>query len=239
MAAGAAAKSKRGLKMAKKLTIKQKVAAEADFLRNAPVAALRGWALVNGMDSQAGFANFKKALLSELGVDYDAVRGEAKTAKAAATAATADFQTTLYSDAKASKDRYAVCGPNGEPLWYGRFFDNDKTYDGEQSSGELAAALKAVWLARRIAEAAGATVIKLNLRVDAEWLTWANEAAAGDKARGGKARQLAAAAAKYGVILHVEHISGAKNPADKWTVADGHMRWDAADLSAAATPITR
>lgn len=227
--------------MTKKITIKDKVRAAAEILHQCKSSAsLRGWAVTNGCDSQAGFAAFKKALRSELGIDYDAMRDGAKIAKIETVAASADFETTLYSDAKASKDRYAVCGPNGEPLWYGRFFDNDKTYDGEQSSGELAAALKAVWLARRIAEAVGAGVIKLTLRVDADWLTWANEAAVStDKKRGGKARELASAAAKYGVILRVEHIPGSQNPADKWTVAEGFMRWDAANLSVAATPITR
>ncbi len=97
----------------------------------------------------------------------------------------------------------------------------DKDYNGEQSSGELAAAKKAVWLASKVAERLGG-VVELELRVDAEWLCWANNL---EDNRGGKARLLAQAAQLHGVALDVTHILGRDNPADKWTTANGYLPW--------------
>lgn len=135
---------------------------------------------------------------------------------------------TLYSDAKASRDRFAICDAGGRPLWYGKFFDSDRDYNGEQSSGEMAAAKKAVWLASNIPHGEG-TEIHLTLKVDAEWLTWANNVAAGEKG-GGKARALGLYAQKLGVVLDVVHIPGATNPADKYTVCPGFKKYDVSEI---------
>jgi len=143
---------------------------------------------------------------------------------------------TLYSDANASHSRFAICDRDGKPLWYGRFFDNDREFDGEQSSGEMAAAKKAVWLAGKIKEAIGADSLRLTLMVDAEWLCWANEALKPDwnGKTGGKAKFLAFAAKKAGVDLDVQHVRGVDNPADPWTTAAGFKKWSDNDLAALA-----
>ena len=133
----------------------------------------------------------------------------------------------FYSDAKASRDRFGITDRAGDPVWHGRFFDDDRDYDGEQSSGEMAAAKKAVWLAGKIAGAAGETVA-LTLFVDAEWLLWANAYFSPGKKVGGKARALAEAAVRAGIHLRVEHVAGADNPADAYTVCHGYQKYDVA-----------
>lgn len=143
---------------------------------------------------------------------------------------------TLYSDAKASHRRFAICDRNGDPLWHGRFFDDDRGFDGEQSSGEMEAAKKAVWLAGKIKQAIGAADLTLTLMVDAEWLCWANEAMKPDwnGKTGGKAKYLALAAKKAGICLDVQHVRGVDNPADAYTVCTGFKKWSDNDLTVLA-----
>ena len=132
----------------------------------------------------------------------------------------------LFSDAKASKERFAICDKNGNPIWHGRFFENERDFNGEQSSGELAAAKKAVWLASKVKEAIGEEDLFLELRVDAEWLTWANEVGQeDDQGQGGKARVLGSQAKKFGIELEVVHIPGQENPADQFTTCTGFKKW--------------
>jgi len=230
MATGPLDKSKKGtIKMAK-LTIKSKTLAALEELRGMDHRDLTGWAKGNGMDSAAGFSAFKKALL-ENGIDFDALRQEARGAQGAALAAQATASLTLFSDAKAKNDRFGICDKSGNPVWYGKFFDNDRDYNGEQSSGEMAAAKKAVWLASKVKEAIGAPALALTLKVDAEWLCWANAVRMGAKSDvGGKARPLGEMAQKLGVVLTVEHIPGTENPADKYTVCTGFLKYSETDI---------
>lgn len=216
-----------------KLTTKQIIEPHLKTLRGMNHGQLSQWGRLMGFDSASGFSNFKKSLLAA-GIDYDAMRaGEvAERREEAAAAATATVM--LFTDAKARTDRFAICDSTGEPVWYGKFFSGDRDYNGEQSSGEMAAAKKAVWLASQVAEAIGAKAIKLILNVDAEWLVWANEVAAG-RDGGGKARALGLHAEKLNVVLRVQHVAGADNPADKFTVANGFMRWSERDLATLAT----
>lgn len=136
---------------------------------------------------------------------------------------------TLISDAKARTKRFAICDGEGRPVYYRRFLDCE--FNGEQSSSEMAAAQKAVWLAAKVKNIIGADVIQLTLKVDAQWLTWANEVAIGGK-RGGKARALGHFAQKMNVVLCVEHIRGTTNPADQYTVASGSKKWQDNDWNA-------
>lgn len=194
---------------------------------------LLDWAKHHGLDSRAGFSAFKKALLAE-GIDYDALRAEKRVARAAETEAKATASLILFADAKARTQRFAICNAKGEPVWYGRFFDDDRDFNGEQSSGEMAAAKKAVWFASKIKDTIGAEAIRLTLKIDAEWLTWANEVGSptDDGKRGGKARSLGEMAQRFGVVLTVEHIAGVSNPADQYTVAHGFKKWQDNDLTA-------
>lgn len=207
----------------RKQPAKKFVAANIDRLRALDYKALVNAGRMAGYDSRAGFTAYKKAL-TDAGIDYAALQAahrDGRAADHAARFADAD-ELHLVTDAAASHNRFAVVTPAGDAIWHGRFFDDE---GDEQSAAELAAAKKAVWLAGKFA-ATHDRPIRLVLTVDAEWLTWANESAAGVEAkRGGKAKQLAAAAAKAGIALRVEWTSGATNRADAFTRCHGFQRW--------------
>jgi hypothetical protein len=217
----------------KKKTAKQVVAENLASLQSMSCAELTAFGKSAGFDSASGFGSFKRALAAA-GVDYDALRLAAREAKAEAREAACSHEVTLYSDAKARTGRFAIFDSAGEPVWFGRFFDDDSDFSGEQSTGEMSAAKKAVWLARQVANAIGCQAIRLRLLVDAEWLTWANGT---DPDRGGKAKALRVAAERANVVLRIEHVAGTANPADKYTVAGGYKRWQDNDLAALAQPI--
>lgn len=195
------------------MTIAQLVAENIDHLRTLDRPALREWAIENGLDSAAGFSRFKKAL-TEHGIAY---------ATAGRTVSTPTHELRLYSDAKVSKDRFAIVFGESEPAWYGKFFGDVD----EQSRGEMEAAKKAVWFASKVAETAG-TPLRLNLFVDAQWLQYANGTEGG-----GKAAELRSYASKMGIELVVTWIPGYENPADAYTVCTGFQKWNESIIEAA------
>lgn len=208
-----------------KLTIKQKVAQSAEVLKVMTThTELREWAIANEMDNRSAFPKFKDAL-KEIGVDYDLIKTGVQSQSAAELEAKITHSLTLFTDAKASAGRYGICDKDGEPVWYGRFFDNDDA--GEQSRAELCAAEKAVWFASKVKEAMGLEALELNLMVDAQWLVYQDHS-------GQKGYVLTQKSRKYGIKLNVEWIPGTENPADKWTVASGFMKWQDNDLTALA-----
>ena len=148
-------------------------------------------------------------------------------------------EVVLTSDAYGKGDKFAILGGlHDEPLWYGLFFENGM----EQSAAEMDAAKKAVWLAAKIGEwltekFGRAVQIKLTLRTDAQWLTFANgDGRNSDGSRyGGNARALSAAADRAGIQLQVVHIPGDENPADRYTRQRGYMKHQDGDLREALT----
>lgn len=208
-----------------KMTIAEKVKENLEHLLTLDQPGLTRWAKGNEMDNRAAFGAYKKALLAN-GIDFDKMRNDRINKAHEETAAAVTHTVVLFSDAKAREDRYAICNKDGEPIWHGKFFADDRDYNGEQSSGELAAAKKAVWLASKIAAAVNGKV-KLILKIDAQWLTWANE----KNGSGGKAKELSFLADKLGILLTVEHIAGTSNPADKYTVCSGFKKWQETNLS--------
>jgi len=219
--------------MAKK-TAKQVVAEGSEKVKGMTVADLVRFGKESGFDSRAGFASYKKALLEVAGVNFDELNATRRQIKAEELKGNCNHRVTFFSDAKASHDRFAICGADREVVWYGRFFDNDRDYNGEQSTGEMAAAKKAVWLASKVAEAIGESAIMLTLIVDAEWLCWANST---NPKVGGKSKALREAAQRLNVDLTVQHINGTSNPADSWTTGRGFKKWSDNDLVALAEPI--
>jgi hypothetical protein len=159
-----------------------------------------------GNGQRDAFTRFKEALAAN-GINYDRLIAVASADKTARLEANATASLTLYSDAKAKSDRFAICDKRGNPVWHGRFFATDHNYNGEQSSGEIAAAKKAVWLASKVKETLGLPAIKLALKVNAEWLCYANAVRQGNPG-GGRARALGDLAIRSGVVLTVEHIVG-------------------------------
>ncbi|MFZ4538484.1 hypothetical protein [Propionivibrio sp.] len=217
-----------------KQTIKDIVTANIEALRELDYRGLVAWGRENGMDNKSAFSTYKRALTAH-GLDLDEMRHERCQAQVDDLTSKVTHHITLFSDAKARLDRFAVCSQDGSPVWFGKFFNDDRDYNGEQSSGEMAAAKKAVWLASKVAESVGG-IVELTLKVDAEWLVWANSVREGHDS-GGKARALGETAQRLGILLNVEHIPGAENPADKYTVESGYKRWQDADFTSLLQPI--
>jgi hypothetical protein len=212
-----------------RLTIRERVTASIFELKGMTHTQLKAWATANEMEHKTAFARFKKALAAN-GINYDRLIAVASADKTAHLEANATASLTLYSDAMAKNDRFAICDKRGNPVWHGRFFATDHDYNGEQSSGEIAVAKKAVWLASKVKETLGLSAIKLALKVDAEWLCYANAVRQG-KEGGGRARALGDLAVRSGVVLTVEHVAGGKNPADKYTISAGFKKWQDTDLT--------
>ena len=205
-------------KKEKPQSIKDKVLKDKEQLKEMKTPSeLRTWAISNGMDNRVAFPKFKIAL-QEIGIDYNNLRNEKKQECAEMLNNQVTHEVTLYSDAKASNDKFGITDEDGNVLWYGKFFDNDTDYNGEQSSGELAAAKKAVWLATKIKEAAGLSAMRLILMVDAQWLTYQ------DKFKQ-KGSILTYMANKNNIDLIVQWIPSKDNPADKWTISSGFKKW--------------
>lgn len=123
----------------------------------------------------------------------------------------------LFADAKASTGRFGICAADGTPLWHGRFFDNDSHFTGEQSTGELSAAMKAIWLANMVQRHfMDRHQIHLALTVDATWLCTLS----------GKAAQLQRHADKCGIVLTMRRVTSKRNLAEPLTTCSGYLQWD-------------
>lgn len=200
----------------KKKTIKEQVAEAKEKLASMTShGQLREWAIVNGMDNKATFPRFKEALLG-IGIDYEQVKTGIQAKNHEELLASITHEVTLFVDAKASAGKFGICDRYGNVIWYGRFFDNDDA--GEQSRAELCAAEKAVWLASKVKEALDLPALRLNLIVDAQWLTYQDHG-------GQKGYILSRKARKYNIDLNVEWIPGTQNPADEWTTEPGFKKW--------------
>ncbi len=189
-----------------------------------------------GCKTKARWSRAVQAIIDIGGVDYYAARGETRAASAETLRSQVSHEVTLFVDAKARCQRFAITDADGHPVWYGRFFDDDRSFSygdrNEQSACECAAARKAIWFASKIKEAVNATAIRLTLKVDAQWLTTG----------GGKASILQSDARRFNVELDLQWIAGTSNPADQYTDTTGFMRWsdnDLASLAGAVEPETQ
>jgi len=195
------------------------------FTRN----QLTDWGRVHHIDTGLKFSAYKKALLAH-GIDYDAMKLHDRLDATTALAEAASASVTLYTNATATTSRFAICDKNHNPIWYGTFYGKDLEYNGGQASGELAAAKKAIWLASKVKEKLHLPAIRCTLKVQAEWLTGANTVRHRENG-GGQARSLGSLANRSAVLLTVEHIASADNPAEKYTTASGFLKWQDTDLS--------
>lgn len=211
------------------MTIQDTVDNNIEELRAMSLFDLYSWAKKNKYDNKSAFPRFKKAL-NENGINYDAMKREKDLKKENELKSKCNHKTTFIIDGAAKHDRYAICDEDGNPVWHGRFFENDYDYNGEQSTSEFATAKKAIWLASKIKDAINESVIELELRTDAEWLCWANNT----DGKGGKAKLLKTQATKLNIILDVIHIEGASNPADYYSRTQGFKKWQDNDLVALA-----
>lgn len=184
-----------------------------------------------GCNTQQRWGKAVAAIIELGGPDYYAMKGETRAATAEALRASVTHEVTLFVDAKARCQRFAICGADSKVLWYGMFFEDDQSFSygdrNEQSACECAAARKAIWLASKVKEAVGSPAIRLTLKVDAQWLC----------TLAGKATILASDARRFNIELNLEWISGTSNPADAWTTASGFKKWSDNDLASLALPV--
>ncbi len=118
--------------MSTNVTIKGQVKQDKEHLSTCSYQELLTWANEHGIDNRSAWGKYKAAL-KEIGVDFDTLRGASRLAKRAELTGSATHRLLLYSDAKASVDRFGICGPDREPVWYGRFFIPTHTPHGRQT----------------------------------------------------------------------------------------------------------
>lgn len=209
------------------MTIKEKVKQGENVLKKMTSHEdLKDWAYNNGMNNKSAFPIFKKTLVDLEINDYEKLKGNHFNSLIPCSP---DYEVTMYSDAKLGKNRFGITDVDGNPLWFGKFFHNDYIYKNTQTTGELSAASKAVWLASKIKEELAVESIQINLYVDAEWLTYQQPH--------NKGFLLTKNAKKFGVILNINWVSGVNNPADKYTICDGFKKWSDNNLEALANRI--
>lgn len=216
----------------KKLTVKETVEKnrEAALAAKTP-AEIKAFIESIGCATQQRWGKAVAAIIEIGGVDYYAARGEQRAATAEQLRSAVTHETTLFVDAKARCQRFGICDADGDVVWHGIFFEDDQSFSygdrNEQSACECAAARKAIWLASKIKEAVGAPALRLNLKVDAQWLCTG----------GGKATILQSDARRFNIDLNLEWIPGTENPADEWTTAGGFKKWNEEPLAELALPI--
>ena len=216
----------------KKLTTKEMVQAHADrVLTLKTTQEISAFIAEIGCKTQQRWGKAIAAIIEIGGPDYYALRGEVRASSAESLRRSVTHEVSLYVDAKARCQRFGICDAAGEVVWHGIFFDDDQSFSygdrNEQSACECAAARKAIWLTSKIKESAGATAIRLNLKVDAQWLTTG----------GGKATILQSDARRFNIELNLEWIPGTSNPADAWTTASGFKKWSDNRLEKFAMPV--
>jgi hypothetical protein len=216
----------------KTLTTKQLVEQSKDAALAAKTPAeIKAFIESIGCGTKQRWGKAVAAIIEIGGTDYYAARGEVRAATMESLRQSVSHEVCLHVDAKARCQRFAICDCEGEILWFGIFFEDDKSFSygdrNEQSACECAAARKAIWLASKIKEACGAAAIRLTLKVDAQWLCTLS----------GKASILASDARRFNIELNMEWISGVSNPADKWTTASGYKRWNDEPIAQLAVKI--
>ena len=168
----------------KKIPAKTFVESNLKVLQMMTRGQIINFAQNNGYNNAVAFSHIKKNLLKN-NIDLDKMREE-ETGEKKVALSEAKHEVCFFSDANANHEKFGITDEEGNPIWWGKFFDEDIN---EQSQAELCAAKKAVWLAGIIREQIGEESIKLVLKVDAEWLLFANEFNGSNY--GGKATQLA------------------------------------------------
>lgn len=176
------------------------------------------WSRDNDLDKPWLFKKFKTELRKQLDVDYDALRAAVQEQRRAEIAdkAGAGPHVTLWAAGDAEAESFAIADREGTVLWYGEFFDDDRLYrEGEQDTADTSAAEKAVWLAGKVIEDAGAEAGRLQLTVS-------NHEVDQDV--------IAAAAVKARLVVAIE-ISDDINPALEWCRENGSKSWREVRLS--------
>lgn len=130
---------------------------------------------------------------------------------------------TLFSDGDPYSMHFSICSEHGVPVWSDCLRSDE--FNGYQPGADMAAAMKAVWLASKVRDAVEANEVRLTLKVDAEWLKYANEVFNGG-GRGKKARDLGYYAQRLRVNLTVSHTKSADNAAHQHNIRREFKQWE-------------
>lgn len=144
----------------------QTVAAHRDELRALTThAELFEWAKANSLATQNLFPKFKSELRKQVHVDYDALRAQAMTERAASLSAAASDAPLirLCTAGDIEVNSFAVCDVEGGDPWYGLFHEKDRVTD--QDEADLSAARKAIYLAGQARQYGELDVVRLELTV--------------------------------------------------------------------------
>lgn len=138
--------------------VKDIVADNLDTLKNLDAGELKEFATKNSLMTKALFPKFKTVLKTK-GINYEELREAASqkreeelAQRALDLAETAEDGPTIYLESAAidqdGRGSFAIVDSRGHAVWYGRFFDDDRTWTpGDPASAELSAAEKAIWIA--------------------------------------------------------------------------------------------
>lgn len=140
------------------------VAANADTIAAMTTHAdIYRWAKSEHLDTRQLWPKVKAELRKQLGLDYDELRRSTRRTMADELAAAASNARTIHLCCAGDEEvgTFAVTDHAGDDAWYGDFFDRDGVAD--QTSADIAAANKAIYLAGKAREYAGLDVVGLRL----------------------------------------------------------------------------
>lgn len=186
------------------------------------------FAIDHFLDTKARFPHFKKALLKELNIDYAGLRNQKKAEFENNLKNQIQQEISLTTDAWGKKARYAVTSTeDGEPISYGKFYEYSSL---EQSEAELEAAKYAIGITAKMMKDNNIPAIKLNLTVDAQWLTYQNSY----KQKGYELKELANSKK---ILLNTIWEPGSINSADHFTRIKGFQKADYDLLKKSLKPV--
>lgn len=186
------------------------------------------FAIEHFLDNKARFPHFKKALLKELNIDYAGLRNQKKAEFENNLKNQIKEEISLTTDAWGKKARYAVVlTETGKPISYGKFYQQ---YELEQSDAELDAAKYAIGIVAKLMKDNNIPAIKLNLTVDAQWLTYQSSY----KQKGYELKELANAKK---IFLNTTWQPGQDNLADRYSRAKDFQKTDYDLLKKSLKPV--
>lgn len=203
-------------------TITGTVTADAEKLKAMTThGQLYEWAKEHGLTGTQ-FAAVKHEL-NKIGVDYDAIREQVTRQRLSELNAAAAEGVPVIRLSAAGADAvgsYAVCDAEGTALWYGTFHQRDRHYrKGNQASADQSAASKAIFVASKARQLAGAELVRLHLTLTNPHVDTAS---------------LIREATSWRLLLDIEINGDPASPpaAVEWCENPGFQDWKDADLAA-------
>lgn len=179
------------------------------------------WAKDHDVDGKMRFGKFKTILKKHTGQNFDEIREEGRKQRAAALAAAAadaPSVSLLAAGAVAPEGEagaYAICTADGDTVWRGDFYDDDRHFDGTETSAHVSAAHKAVWLAGKARAEKDLEALRLIVTVSDHHVS---------------AAELAAEGARYRVVVELV-VCDTATAADESVDEPGFVSWRGTNLA--------